>query len=127
MSVFGERLRQLRELRGLGQKEVGAWIGVSDSSIGKYESSARTPNPDAIMTLAEKFGVTSDYLMGISNSPNPPAQSYYHDPEVAQLAQEMHDRPGMRVMFDASRKLSKQSMDEVQKFIEFQLMKEGKL
>ena len=33
MENFSERLRELRKANNLGQKEVGAWIGVSDSQI----------------------------------------------------------------------------------------------
>ena len=52
------------------------------------------------------------------------APSYYHDPEVAQMANEIKDNPGMRILFDASRDLKKESIEEVVKFIEFQKAKE---
>jgi len=64
MVSFGERLRQLRKDKDVGQKEVGAIIGVSDSSIGKYESGERTPDPTSIIKLADYFGVTTDDLLG---------------------------------------------------------------
>ena len=48
MSTFGLRLKELRTNKNLAQKEVGAIIGVSDSSIRKYESGDRTPTPDAL-------------------------------------------------------------------------------
>ena len=64
MANFSERLRELRKANNLGQKEVGAWIGVSDSSIRKYESGDRTPTPDALKTLANFFDVSVDYLLG---------------------------------------------------------------
>lgn len=64
MASFAEKLRELRIQRNLGQKELGAVIGVSDSSIRKYESGDRTPNPDAITKLANYFGVSTDELLG---------------------------------------------------------------
>lgn len=67
--TFGDRLKELRKQHNLGQKEVGAWIGVSDSSIRKYEVGERTPTPDALVVLAEHFDVTVDYLLGRSSSP----------------------------------------------------------
>jgi len=67
MTKFGTILKKLRVSKGLGQKEVGAVIGVSDSSIRKYESDDRTPTPDAIKKLSAFFGVTTDYLLGNSD------------------------------------------------------------
>lgn len=121
MTNFSERLRELRKANNLGQKEVGAWIGVSDSSIRKYESDgSRTPNPEAIKILAKKFGVSTDYLLGFDGN----SQEYYHDPMVAVIAQEMHDKPEIRVLFDATRGLKKESIEEVKRFVEFQKAKE---
>lgn len=71
MTTFGTRLRELRISKGLGQKEVGVIIDVSDSSIRKYETGDRTPTPDAIKKLASYFGVTVDYLIGNSSFPYP--------------------------------------------------------
>ncbi|HWR06179.1 helix-turn-helix domain-containing protein [Sporomusa sp.] len=64
MASFAERLRELRIKKEIGQKEVGAIIGVSDSSIRKYEAGERTPDPKAIIKLADFFGVTTDDLLG---------------------------------------------------------------
>lgn len=69
MASFADRLRELREKKEVGQKEVGAIINVSDSSIRKYESGTRTPTPDAIIKLADYFKVTTDYLLGITDDP----------------------------------------------------------
>lgn len=67
MATFGERLRLLREEHKMVQKEVASLIGVSYSSIGRYETDTRNPTPEAIHKLADYFHVTSDYLLGRSN------------------------------------------------------------
>ena len=64
MASFGSRLKELRTANRCGQKELGALIGVSDSSIRKYESGDRTPTPEAKRTLAKYFNVSTDYLLG---------------------------------------------------------------
>ena len=81
--------------------------------------------------FAEFFNCSVDYLIGRTdirhhskNQPAQPAPSYYHDPEVAQMANEIKDNPDMRILFDASRDLKKESIEEVVKFIEFQKSKE---
>lgn len=77
MSIFGERLRELRTSNNMGQKELGALLNVSDSSIRKYESGDRTPAPDAIKKLANFFNVSTDYLLG---------STFHDDTSVADLS-----------------------------------------
>jgi repressor LexA len=69
MSTFGKRLRVLRQERDLGLKEVASWCGLSLSTISKYEKGERTPNPDVINKIAEKFDVSADYLLGRESPP----------------------------------------------------------
>lgn len=67
MATLGNRLRLLREEKGLKQKEVGGLLGVKESSIGKYEYDQRTPSPNAINKLADYFQVSADFLLGRSD------------------------------------------------------------
>lgn len=59
-----ERLRELRLKRGMTQTQVGALIGVSCVTIGRYEAGEREPSNAKIAALADYFGVSVDYLMG---------------------------------------------------------------
>lgn len=70
--MFAERLKHLRKTKGITQEQLAAIIGVERSSIGKYEGRSQTiPSDDVKYRIAEYFGVTVDYLMGYSDSPNP--------------------------------------------------------
>ena len=70
--MFAERLKQLRKSSGITQEQLAAIIGVERSSIGKYEGRSQTiPSDDVKYRIAEYFGVTVDYLMGYTDSPNP--------------------------------------------------------
>ncbi len=80
MASLATRLRELRTKKDVGQKEVGAFLGVSDSSIRKYESGERTPDPDSLTKLAQYFAVTTDYLLGVSDDPRP------HNPSTGKSA-----------------------------------------
>lgn len=83
MVTFGQRLRQLREQNGFVQKQLANFLGVSESTIGKYENDQRTPSPDTITKLATKFDVSTDYLLGVSNERKPGAGvKAVDDPEV---------------------------------------------
>lgn len=66
-TTFGETLRSLRAARGLTQKELGERVGLSKAVISKYENALGYPTLDTVVALAEFFGVTTDYLLGVKN------------------------------------------------------------
>jgi transcriptional regulator with XRE-family HTH domain len=59
--TVGERLKRLRDERGLSQRQISS-PGVSYAYISRIEAGARTPSVKAIRLLAEKLGVTPEYL-----------------------------------------------------------------
>lgn len=60
---FGERLRELREKRGVRQSDVADVIGVSPVMIVNYEKGTKLPQVEKLKSIAEYFGVTVDYLI----------------------------------------------------------------
>lgn len=58
----GNKLRALREKKGLLQKELANEIGISTSTIGMYEQGRREPDFETVKKLANYFGVSIDYL-----------------------------------------------------------------
>lgn len=65
------RLKFLREEKGLFQSDIARILGVSIAAVGFYENEKRDMSPDTIIKLAEYFGVTTDYLLGKSDIRNP--------------------------------------------------------
>lgn len=65
---FSETFRQLRKNRNLTQKELGAKIGLSKAVISKYENGMAYPTFDMLIQIAQYFGVTTDYLLGVAES-----------------------------------------------------------
>lgn len=64
MRSFGEILASLREERGIYQKELAGILKVSVGTISNYENNIHFPDQEALMQLADYFGVTTDYLLG---------------------------------------------------------------
>lgn len=64
------RLKFLREEKGLFQSDIAKFLGVSISAVGFYENEKRDMSPDTIVKLANYFGVSTDYLLGKSNNRN---------------------------------------------------------
>lgn len=60
---LGTRLRELRENRGLYQKDVATKIGVTPGAISYYEKDIKKPGRDVLDKLASFYGVTTDFLL----------------------------------------------------------------
>lgn len=67
MSNFRDRMRELREEKGLTQQGLADAINIGKSAIALYETDKRQPDPHTLQKFADFFGVTIDYLLGRSD------------------------------------------------------------
>lgn len=66
MTIFAERLKELREDKGLSKKQFAKELGIfTPAAVGLWESGKRVPNFDIVIAIAKYFGVTTDYLGGL--------------------------------------------------------------
>lgn len=63
---FGETLKKLRKNNGFTQKELGSYLGLSKAVISKYENGMGYPTLDVLVRIADYFGVTTDYMLGVA-------------------------------------------------------------
>jgi len=68
MAHLGELIAELRQDRGLTQKELGDILCVSSGTISTYENGVHLPDVDKVIALANYFHVTTDYLLGRTSS-----------------------------------------------------------
>lgn len=66
-NVFGERLKELRIEKQLGQVELSTAIGVSKGIISLWENGLREPKLCYLIALARYFEVSIDYLAGLED------------------------------------------------------------
>ena len=64
---FPRRLQMLREKRRLSRRTLAELCGLSGNMIGMYERGEKAPSVDALVRLADYFGVSTDYLLGRKN------------------------------------------------------------
>ena len=79
---FQERLFTLRRQAGLSQEELANLLNVTRQAVQKWEAGASRPDMDNLMSLAEYFNVSLDYLVA-GKEPTPPSaptvvNHYYH-------------------------------------------------
>lgn len=90
---FSSKLKSVRELCKLSQKEVAEKIFISQQAYAKYETGASSPNPETLKKIADLFNVSVDYLLGRtskgSHSPN-------FSKRELELIQKYRDNPKMQ-------------------------------
>lgn len=67
MKTFGERLRQLRNFRGIGQVALAKAIGVSKAIVSLWENNLREPTVSNLRALVLFFNESADYLIGVAD------------------------------------------------------------
>ncbi len=63
--MLSERLSEMRKSRNLTMKNVADSIGIGLSAYQKYENGTRDISTENLIKLAEFYGVTTDYLLGL--------------------------------------------------------------
>ena len=65
--LIKERIRELRIENKLNQSELAKKCNVKQSCVSKWERGETLPDAEMIITLAEIFNVSADYLLGIND------------------------------------------------------------
>lgn len=68
-----EKLKDLRTEKGLTLEQLAEKTGISKSALGKYETEEyKDMSPFNLVTLADFYGVSTDYLLGLTENKNHP-------------------------------------------------------
>ncbi len=60
---LGNKLKKLRESNNLSRKQVAERVGITESSIGLYETGVRIPSLTTLVKLSAQYKVSLDYLV----------------------------------------------------------------
>lgn len=69
-ATFGKRLAELRMKKGLTQAQLAETTQIQRVTIAKYEIGERAPSIDNLLSFVDFFGVSADYLLGLSEAEN---------------------------------------------------------
>lgn len=65
--ILGQRLKELREEKGLTQKQVAAALNLNTVTYLHYENAQREPPLSVLADMAKFFDVSVDYLLGLTD------------------------------------------------------------
>lgn len=112
MPDFPERLKMLREEKGLLQRELAEKLNLSRVAITHYEQGTRFPEWDTLQGMADLFDVSVDYLLGRTE------QKRGHVEGTENIAAHRTDDP--------ISELPEEARKSIEEFKEFILRKYGK-
>ena len=99
--TFGERLKRLRQEKGLTQAELATRLGISRRNYIYYERQGGSPSPELIAKLADSLRATADVLTGRHSKPDPHLPSYRILRRLKKLEQlPAHDQKAVLRMID---------------------------
>ncbi len=64
-----DRLRAARQSRGWSQREMARQCRLGEAQVNKYEKGHTDPSATYLATMAEALGVSTDYLLGLTDKP----------------------------------------------------------
>ena len=67
--TFSETMSALRKSRSLSQRQAAGDLNISQALLSHYENGAREPGLDFVCRACRYYGVSADYLLGISDIP----------------------------------------------------------
>lgn len=65
--VFADRLKNLRIEKGISIETLSKEVGIGIASLSRFENAKADTYAYQLIKLAEYFGVTTDYLLGLEN------------------------------------------------------------
>ena len=66
--MIADKIKLLRESKKMTQTELAKRLGITRSGVNAWEMGISVPSTQYIIELALFFGVSTDYLLGISNT-----------------------------------------------------------
>ena len=112
--IFAENLQRYMDTKGIDRNGLSDAINVPYTTVTDWLKGKTYPRIDKIELMARYFGISKSDLIEDHSEQS----EYYNDADVAELAQAMFDRPELRVLFDASKKATKEDIEQVAELLE---------
>jgi transcriptional regulator with XRE-family HTH domain len=121
MKTIAQRIREALDIKDWKQIELSEKAGLPKSAISQYLSGKVVPKQDKIYMLSQALDVSPVWLMGydvpINLQPDQEEEQAEQD-EVWEIREMLHKRPELKILFDASNKVSKEDIETVIKIVD---------
>lgn len=119
--MYYEIFEKLCKNNGTNPSRVSKATGISTATLTSWKKGDYTPKSDKLQKIADHFGVSLGYLMGMEeeepNAVDKENNPIVLDDEALELLEELKERPEMRTLFSVSRKATKEDILKAVKII----------
>lgn len=91
--IVGERLRDLRKARAYSRRQLAELLDIGEANIQRYEAGESDATSENVLKIARHFNVSTDYLLGLTDTP----ASFANDLTIDELAALAAWRRGDRI------------------------------
>ena len=104
------RIKECRLRRGLSQKEMALDLDMPQSMVSRWELGIRVPTKEGYKMLSDYFGVSVDWLMGLTDDETryTPTQAHVSDEDIK-----------LALWGDAAREITDEQLAEVRRFARY--------
>ena len=114
MEQLGDRIRKLRESRNMTQTELSEILGMKTyTTVSKWEKNENLPKGKDLKKLAEIFNVTSDYLLGLSDTKLGKITTQNEPPEILTIYNQLEEPKQEKVLDYAKEQLEEQNNSKI--------------
>lgn len=117
MKVFSKNLKKYLDLNGKTQTDIVNDLSFNKATVSSWCLGTRLPRIDKVDALAKYLGVNRSDLLEENKDQENGHPSYYLDEESAERIKAMQSDPKLATVFDATRKVKPQDLDQVLKLI----------
>lgn len=114
MKQLGDRVRKLREGRNMTQTELSEMLGMKTyTTVSKWEKNENFPKGKDLKKLAEIFDVTSDYLLGLTDSKLKKITTQNEKTEIISIYDQLEEPRQEKVLDFAKEQLGEQENSKI--------------
>lgn len=114
MKQLGDRVRKLREGRNMTQTELSEMLGMKTyTTVSKWEKNENFPKGKDLKKLAEIFDVTSDYLLGLTDSKLKKITTQNEKTEIISIYDQLEEPRQEKVLSYAKDQLEEQESSNI--------------
>lgn len=117
MSI-GSNIKKWREIRNLKQSDLAELIGVSDKTVSSWEINRTEPKMGMVEKICAALNCKKTDIVGDDGIFSDSQDRYYINDDAREMAQFMYEHPEYKVLFDASRKVSKKDIEVVKTLLD---------
>ncbi len=118
--MLGERIAKLRKNKGLSQYDLAEKLEFSRGKLANYEQGSRQPDFATLQIIADFFEVTTDYLLGRTDTlENITSQEYDPLAEINKLIEEYKIEQFGFFDIEKWKKFSPEDVEDIRKHFEF--------